>query len=81
MTDQAHNSIREFLELQDRNPHYTATAYASYHYWELIIDGIGVTQAAPDESHRDAILHYARAHGHNTNNAHILIHYPAEAAP
>lgn len=81
MTDQAHNSIREFLATQDRSPHYTATAYANYHYWELVIDGIGVTQAHPGDNHHDMILRYLNTHGHNTDNAHILIHYPTETTP
>lgn len=75
------NHFAQHLAKHHTGPHYTATAYASYHYWELVIDGIGVAQAAHDENHHDAILHYIAAHGHNTDNAHILIHYPTETTP
>ena len=75
------DNIREFRALHRNNPHYTATAHANYHYWELIIDGIGVARAEHGENHRTAILDYARTHGHNVDNAHILIHYPGQQAP
>lgn len=66
---------------QHTGPHYTATAYPFYHYWELAIDGIGVTQAAPGESHRNMILDYVHTLGHNTKNAHVLIYYPGHPTP
>lgn len=74
-------NAHEFLMQQLTGPYYTVTAHASHHYWELHIHGIGVTQAAPRESHRNMILDYLNSLEYDTENAHILIHYPAQLAP
>lgn len=81
MTDEEPYSLRAFILQNQIGPEFTATGYASYHYWELVVHGLGVTQAAHGESHRDVILDYAQALGHDTDNAHILIHYPGQQAP
>lgn len=81
MSSEPPASLEDFIRQHTTGPTFIATGYASYHYWELVIYDIGVAQAAHDESHRDAILHYAAAHGHDTDNAHIFIHYPGQPAP
>lgn len=81
MTEEQPNSLRHFLKEHRVAPRYYATAYASYHYWELAVDGIGVAQAEPGASHRDTILDYVAAHGHDTKNAHVFVYYPGHPAP
>lgn len=75
------SSLRHFLEEHRAAPRYYVTGVRFGDHWELHVDGIGVTQAAPQESHRDMILDYLNSLGHDTENAHVLIHYPAQLAP
>ena len=81
METPAPGSLRHFLEEHRAAPRYYATGRKSGDHWELHIDGIGTTQAAPGESHRTTILNYADALGHNTQGAHVFIHYPGHPAP
>lgn len=74
-------SLRHYLEIHQNGPRYYATARPFEEYTELHIDGIGVTQAAPGESHRAIILDYVAALGHNTENAHVFIYHPGHPAP